>query len=72
MAVRPSPAAPFTAPITGELNQRLAVVAAAINRKADATATPSFSAITLRAPDGSSWTLSVDATGTLVTTQVPA
>lgn len=70
MAARPQPPAPFVAPVSGDINQRMAGVAAAINRKADATATPSFSSIVLRAPDGSSWTVSVDTTGKLVTTQV--
>ena len=67
---RPYAPAPFTAPISGDINQRFTQVADAINRKADAAATPSFSSIVLRAPDGSSWQLSVDAAGAVVTTQV--
>jgi hypothetical protein len=67
---RPLPVAPFTAPVSGDITQRLAAVADAINRKADATTTPSFSSIVLRAPDGSSWNVAINATGTLVTTQV--
>jgi hypothetical protein len=62
--------APFIAPVSGSLEQRLAAIANAINRKADVTATPSFGAIVLRAPDGSSWNVSVDVTGALVTAQV--
>jgi hypothetical protein len=67
---RALPAAPFSAPLSGTFEQRLAAIAAAINRKADATATPSFSAVVLRAPDGSNWQVSVTAAGALVTTQV--
>jgi len=70
MARLPHAPAPFIASISGDLNQRLAQVADAINRKADATTTPSFNSIVLRAPDGSSWEVSVDVGGALVTAQV--
>jgi hypothetical protein len=70
MATAPRPPAPFIAPVAGDMDQRLAQVAQAINRKADATTVPSFSAIILRAPNGSSWQLSVDNTGALSTAVV--
>ena len=70
MASRPQAPAPFVAPQSGDLNQRFSLVAAAINRKADQTATPSFSSVVLRAPDGSNWVVSVDVSGALVTAQV--
>ena len=65
------PAAPFTAPISGDIDQRLAEVAGAINRKADANGATVFPFIGLRSPDGSTWKISVDATGALHTEQVP-
>jgi hypothetical protein len=71
MARAPFPAAPFTAGISGTLDQRLAQVAEAINRKADATATPAFSSIILLAPDRSSWLVTISNTGTLTTAKLP-
>jgi len=70
MARVPYPPAPFTSSTSGDFNQRLAQVADAINRKADTTATPSFSSIILQAPDRSTWRVSVTAAGALVTEQV--
>ena len=70
MARLPYAPAPFTAPISGDINQRLTAIAEAINRKADATASPAFNSIVLRAPDGSNWQLSVNASGAVITTQV--
>lgn len=69
-APRTFPAAPFIAPATGSIDQRLAQVAQAINRKADATTTPVFSAVLFQADDGSTWRFSVDATGAPVIEQV--
>jgi hypothetical protein len=71
MAASPQAPAPFVAPVSGDINQRLAQVAQAINRKADATTVPSFSAIILRAPNGASWQLSVDNAGALSTAVLP-
>lgn len=73
MASRPgkSPPAPFVAPVTGDLEQRLSQVAGAINRKADITSTPTYSSIHLIAPDRSVWMVSVTTTGTLTVTQMP-
>jgi hypothetical protein len=66
-----SPPAPFVVPLGGDLEVQMAAVAQAINRKADQTSIPSYSAIHLTAPDGSTWMLSVDATGALMTEQMP-
>jgi hypothetical protein len=64
------PAAPFIAPASGTIDQRLAQVATAINKKADAATEPAYSAVLLIAPDRSVWRLSVDPTGALSTAQV--
>jgi hypothetical protein len=66
-----APAAPFIAPYSGDLDQRLALLADALSRKADTTSIPTYSAVMLIAPDGSAWRLSVDATGALSTAAVP-
>jgi hypothetical protein len=65
------PAAPFVAPLSGDINQRLAQVADALNRKADANGATVFPFIGLSAPDGSTWKISVDTSGVLHTEQVP-
>jgi hypothetical protein len=65
------PAAPFVAPLSGDINQRLAQVADALNRKADANGATVFPYIGLSAPDGSTWKISVDTSGVLHTEQVP-
>lgn len=65
------PAAPFVAPLSGDINQRLAQIADALNRKADANGATVFPYIGLTAPDGSTWKISVDAGGVLHTEQVP-
>jgi hypothetical protein len=67
---RPQAPAPFVAPQSGDINQRFALVAAAINGKAPSTTTPAFDSVVLRAPDGSNWVVSVNAAGALITTQV--
>jgi hypothetical protein len=65
------PPAPFIVPTNGTLDQRLAEVALAINRKADVTATPTYGSLVLIDPTGAAWQITVDATGALHTTQVP-
>jgi hypothetical protein len=74
MATRPvSPApAPFIAPVSGSLDQRLAQMADAINRKADAGgATTAVPFVGIRSPDGTTWRLMVDDTGVVHTQAVP-
>jgi hypothetical protein len=68
MAYAPAPTIP---PFSGTPDQRLALLADAISRKADNTSIPTYSAVMLIAPDGSTWRLSVDATGALSTAAVP-
>jgi hypothetical protein len=64
------PAAPFVAPISGELDQKLAQVAAAINRKADVTAVPTFSAIMFATSNGETWRFYIDVGGAVRIEQV--
>lgn len=61
--------APFVAPVTGDIDQRLAEIANAINEKADRN-TPVFYWVRLIAPNGGTWAVSVDDIGNLHTTQV--
>jgi hypothetical protein len=63
--------APFTPPLSGTVEQRLASFANALNKKADQTLQPTYSAVQLIAADGGVWLLSVDTTGTLQVAQVP-
>jgi hypothetical protein len=63
--------APFIAPFAGDLDQRLSIMAAAMSRKADMSDEPVYNAVQLIAPDGSTWKLTVSATGVLTTTAVP-
>ena len=65
------PVAPFIAPVSGDLEQRMAQVAQAINRKADVTSEPTYAAVVLLAPDGGAWRVTVDDTGALSTVSVP-
>lgn len=64
------PPAPFVAPISGDIDQKLAQVAAAINRKADEQGTPTFAWVKLMAPGGKVYAISVDDIGNLHTTEV--
>jgi hypothetical protein len=65
------PPAPFIAPFSGSIDQRLAMIADAMNRKANMSDEPVYAAVMLIAPNGSTWRLSVDNTGALSTTAVP-
>lgn len=67
----PAPAAPFVAPGSGPIEQRLSQLAAAISRKADVTTEPVYNSIILIAPNGSPWRVSVSNTGVLGVTAVP-
>jgi hypothetical protein len=66
-----APVAPFVAPFSGDIDQRLSMIADALSRKADTTSIPTYSAVLLIAPNGSAWQLSVDNTGALSTSAVP-
>lgn len=59
------PPAPYTAPTGGTIDERLADIAEAINRKADRVGIPNLAAIQLTGQDGLPYLLYVDATGTL-------
>jgi len=66
------PPAPFTAPTSGDIDQRLAIIAAELNKKANAGLTgPAYRFVDLIAPDGSSWRVTIDDLGALHTEQVP-
>lgn len=65
------PAAPFVVPLGGDLDQRFAAVANAINGKADANGASVFPFIGLIDPTGQTWKVTVDATGALQTEVVP-
>lgn len=62
------PPAPVVAPLTGDIDQRLAQIAQAISARS--VPEPTYSAVGLIAPDGSTWRLTVDATGALHTARV--
>lgn len=66
------PPAPFTAPVSGNIEQRLAAIADELNRKLDAGGTnTAFRFIGMQSPNGTTWRLSVDDTGAVVTEMVP-
>ena len=74
MAVRPAsrPPAPFTVPTGGDIEQRLSAIAEELNRKANAgLAGPAYAFVGMIAPDGSTWRVSINNTGTIITQQVP-
>jgi len=70
MAARPisRAPAPFQAPLNGSIDERLAVIAQEINRKANAgLAGPSYHFIGLISPNGTNWRISVNDAGVIVT-----
>ena len=74
MAVRPAsrPPVPFTVPTGGDIEQRLSAIAEELNRKANAgLAGPAYAFVGMIAPDGSTWRVSINNTGTIITQQVP-
>ena len=74
MSVRPvsRPPAPFQAPTAGSIDERLSIIAAEINRKANAgLAGPSYSFLGLRSPDGTNWRVTVDDAGVIHTEATP-
>jgi hypothetical protein len=74
MAVVPvrHPAAPFTVPVNGDIDQRLAAIATELNKKANAgIAGPAYHFLGLIAPDGGNWRVYVDNAGVLHTELVP-
>ena len=71
MATLFHPPAPFTAPTGGDLDVRLAAIAAAINGKASATVAPAYHFLGLIDASGQTWKVTVSTTGTLQTEIVP-
>ena len=73
MAMRPyHPPAPFTAPVSGSIEQRLAAIADELNRKLDAGgSSTAFPFIGMISPNGTTYRLSVDDAGNVVTVMVP-
>lgn len=67
----PQPPAPFTAPVTGSFEQRLAQMAEAINGKVSAGHPPAWTWVGLIDANGVLWKLTVDTSGALHTAQVP-
>jgi hypothetical protein len=64
----PAPAAPFVAPASGPIDQRLSQLAAAVSRKADQTTQPVYNSVILIAPNGAPWRVAVSDTGVLSVT----
>ena len=62
MTVR-HPPAPFTAPVSGSIEQRLAAVADAINSKASAAVAPAYHSLALISADGTTWAITVENVG---------
>jgi len=74
MATRPlsHPPPPFMAPMGGTIEERLIVIADAINRKADkGVQGPAFHFLGLISANGTTWRLTVDDAGALHTEAVP-
>jgi hypothetical protein len=66
------PPAPFLAPTTGSTDQKLALIAAELNKKADqGVQGTAFQFMALISPDGSTWRVLVDNAGALSTELVP-
>ena len=65
------PPAPFTAPTTGDIDQRLAEMANAINAKASASVPTVFKFLGLQDSTGQTWKITIDAAGVLHTEVVP-
>jgi hypothetical protein len=74
MSVRPLSRAPqpFQAPTNGTIDERLAVIAQEINRKANAgLAGPAYHFLGLISPDGTTWRVSITDAGAIVTEATP-
>jgi hypothetical protein len=66
------PAAPFTVPQGGDIDQRFAAIATELNKKANAgIAGPAYAFLGLLSPNGTAFRLTVDDAGVLHTEAVP-
>ena len=70
-ASKSRPAAPFIAPFSGDMDQRLAMIASEVSRKATLGSEPVFAALLLQSPNGSLWRITVSDSGAMHTDQVP-
>jgi hypothetical protein len=71
MSRPPRAPAPQQVPLIGSLDQKLATLSQAISAKSDVTLEPTYAAVLLMSPDGSTWRVTISATGALQTAQVP-
>ena len=67
----PRPAAPFTAQLSGNIQDQVRRIADGLSAKADATSEPTYSAVMLIAPNGSTYKVTVSNAGALVIAAVP-
>jgi hypothetical protein len=66
------PAAPFTVPQGGDIDQRFAAIATELNKKANAgIAGPAYAFLGLLSPNGTAFRLTVDDLGNLHTEATP-
>ena len=66
------PPAPFTAPVNGTIEERLTLIAEAINRKADQGVQGTAQQfLALISPNGTTWRIEIDNAGVLHQTVVP-
>lgn len=68
--IRHSPA-PFTAPTSGDLEQRLAQIVGYINSVRSVAIRPTVAALTMTDETGQSWSVTIDSTGALSTALIP-
>ena len=64
------PPAPFSAPVSGTIDQKLAEIAQAINGKVSSTHPPAYKFMGLISPNGTLWRITVDDAGALHTSVV--
>ncbi len=66
------PPAPFTAPTSGDIDQRLSDIVSALNRKADQGVQGTAQHfLALISPNGTTWRIEIDDAGALHTSVVP-
>jgi hypothetical protein len=64
------PPTPFAGNLSGNLNDQVRRIAEALSQKMDNTGEPTYSAVLLIAPDGSTWRMTVSNAGAIATTHV--
>ena len=63
-------AQPFLSPTAGTVDERLGMLADAVNRKADSNSSPVFVSLVLISPNRTRWLVTVDDAGALHTEQI--